>query len=489
MTATDTAAAAIAERDWTISVGGRALLATARADVEDPATGQVITTVPDCSPEDVDRVVRAAAEAQRAWGLLPARARGTKVREFAAALRANATELATLDAVDAGFTLPVMLADVEAAAILCEIMADHALALGGTTYPLSGNLHYSLNQPYGVVGRIIPFNHPLFFAAGKVAAPLVAGNTVVLKAPDQTPLTALRMAELAADVFGPDLCTVITGRGAVSGQALVQHPLVKRIGFIGAPETGRLIQREAAEAGVKYVSLELGGKNALIVMPDADLARAADSAVSGMNYTATAGQSCGSTSRLLLHESVAEQVLENVVEQVRAIRVGHPLAEGTQMGPVIDRKQYDKSVDTIGEATAAGAAVLAGGGRPDTVGPDGYYVAPTVLGRMNPDNPAAVREIFGPVLSVLTFRDEAEAVRIANQSEFGLTAGVWTSDVTRAHRMAAQLEAGYVWVNGSSRHYWGLPFGGLKGSGIGREESVDELLSYTETKAVTVVLD
>ena len=484
----DSARASV-DRPWQVLLGGRPVAAQARYEVEDPSTGRRLADVPDCSPEEVDRVVRAAAAAQRAWGRLPVRSRTAKVRAFADLLREHEEELARMDAVDAGFPLPVMRADVQAAITLLEIMCDHALTLGGSTYPLSGNLHYSLQEPYGVVARIVPFNHPIFFAASKVAAPLVAGNATVLKAPDQTPLSSLRMAELAAEVFGPDLCAVVSGRGATTGAALVRHPLIRRIGFIGAPDTGRLIQRQAAESGVKHVTLELGGKNALVVMPDADLERAIDSAVFGMNYTLTAGQSCGSTSRLLLHESVADEVVAGVVEQVAAIRVGHPLAEGTQMGPVISRAQYDKSLGAVAAALAAGGEVLVGGGRPDTVGEEGWYVAPTVLGNMTPDNPAAVEEIFGPVLSVLTFRDEAEAIEIANRTEYGLTAAVWTSDVTRAHRMVAQLEAGYVWVNGSARHYWGLPFGGVKASGVGREESVEELLSYSQTKAVTVVLE
>lgn len=480
--------ASVSDRDWNIRLGGRDLGVDAGYTVEDPSTGDALVEVPACSAEDVDRIVRAALEAQQTWGATPPRARAAKVREFAALLISHREELAVLDAIDGGHALPAMRRDVDSSAELLGVMADYALQLGGQTFPLSTNLHYTMQVPYGVVARIIPFNHPLFFAATKAGPALMAGNAVVIKTPDQTPLSGLRMAELAEQVFGPDLCAVISGRGATAGAALVEHPLIRRIGFTGAPHTGRRIQRDAAAAGIKHVTLELGGKNALVVMEDADLGKAAASAVSGMNFTATAGQSCGSTSRLLLHKSVADEVTAEVVRQVKEIRVGHPLASDTNMGPVIDEAQYRKALDAVSTAVREGADVLAGGGRPSTVDRDGWFVEPTVLAGVGVNDAAAQQEIFGPVLSVLTFDTEDDAVRIANATEYGLTAGVFTRDVQRAHRMAHRMEAGYVWINGSSQHYWGLPFGGTKSSGVGREESVEELLSYTETKAVTVVL-
>ncbi|BBZ18861.1 NAD/NADP-dependent betaine aldehyde dehydrogenase [Mycolicibacterium gadium] len=475
-------------RTWTLPLGDATLQGQSVYDVEDPCTGDVLTQVPDCSSEDVDRVVATAHAAQRDWALRTPRQRGTALRALATLMRDHSEELALLDAIDGGFPLPAMRDDVTWAADVLELMADDALDLGGRTIPLSANLHYTLQQPYGVVARIVPFNHPVLFAGSKIAAPLMAGNAVVLKAPDQTPLSAIRLAELAREVLPEGLFGVVTGHGATAGAALVAHPLVRRIGFIGSPGTGRHIQRLAAEHGVKYVTLELGGKNPMIVMPDADLEAAAKSAVVGMNFTTTAGQSCGSTSRLLLHEAIADEVIDLVVDQVAAIKVGDPLVDGTDMGPVIDQAQYSKSLRAIESGRAGGASVLTGGGRAQGVGSKGWYVAPTVLAGVAPQADVARDEIFGPVLSVLTVRDEAEAVEVANSVEFGLTAAVWTNDVSQAHRMAAGLDAGYVWINGSARHYWGLPFGGWKSSGVGSEESTEELLSYTQVKAVTVTV-
>ncbi|AII10980.1 aldehyde dehydrogenase family protein [Rhodococcus opacus] len=485
---TDTIDISAAHRSWAVLRNGAPMPASATYPIEDPSTGNKLTEVPDCSDAEVDELVRAAIVAQREWGALPPRQRAAKVREFGQVLREHREELALLDAIDAGFPLHMMRIDVDAAVELLDLFCDAALELGGRTIPVSNNLHFTTQQPYGVVARIGAFNHPFFFSASKVAAPLVAGNAVILKAPDQAPLSALRMAELAATVLPPNLCITISGRGSGAGRALVRHPEVRRIGFIGSPETGRLIQQEAAAVAVKNISLELGGKNAMIVMPDADLSRAAQAAVTGMNFTWTAGQSCGSTSRLLVHESIADELTAAVADIVAGIVVGHPLDPAAQMGPLISQMQYEKSLDAIASGVSSGAHIVAGGSRPTTIGDGGWFLSPTVLADVPWDSDVATNEIFGPVLSIITFRDEDEAITIANSVEYGLTGAIWTTDITRAHRMAQAIDAGYVLINGASRHYWGLPFGGVKSSGVGREESVEELISYSETKATTVVL-
>ncbi|MFD1237363.1 aldehyde dehydrogenase family protein [Pseudonocardia benzenivorans] len=489
-TRTRPASTTVADREWTLPIGGsfRPAEAGRTYEVECPATELALTKAPDASPADVDEAVRSAADGVAAWREVGVRERGQRLRALAEVIRAHADELAMLDALDSGNPVTAMYNDVEWGAEVLDLFADFASHLGGATIPASTqNLHYTRRSPFGVVARIVPFNHPIFFAASKVAAPLMAGNAVVLKPSDITPLSALRLGELAADILPPGVLSVVTGDGPAASSALVRHPLVRRIGFIGSDRVGRIIQRDAAEVGVKEISLELGGKNALIVCRDADLDAAATGIVNGMNFAWSQGQSCGSTSRVLLHSSVADQVLENVLAQVAAIPVGSPVDPATRMGPLASRAQYDKARCYVDIATGEGATVAYGGGRP--AGLDkGYFLEPTVLTGVRPGMRIEQEEVFGPVMSVLTFDELDDAVRIANGVQFGLTGSIWTRDVSTAVTLADRLDAGYVWVNGSSRHFWGMPFGGTKSSGIGREESIEELLSYTELKAVNVLV-
>jgi 2-formylbenzoate dehydrogenase len=481
------------ERDWGLFIGGKSVPSVSHDTYRkiSPTTELEIATVPDGGREDVDAAVTSAEGAFEAWSCRSPKQRGNALRAMSAVLRDNADELAALDAVDAGNPVTAMHNDVEWGAEMLEMFADWTRNLGGSTIPASTeHLHYTTRQPYGVVARIIPFNHPIFFAASKIAAPLAAGNTVVLKPAEVSPLSALRMGELFSDLLPAGVLSVVVGNGPEVGRALVRHPSVRRIGFIGGDSTGRAIQRDAAEVAVKDVSLELGGKNAMIICPDADLDRAAASAVAGMNFAVSSGQSCGSTSRLLVHESVAAGVVDAMVRLIGEIRIGDPLDPTTQMGPVATRAQYDKAMSYIGIGSSEGAALATGGRRPPSWGSDtGFFVEPTVFTGVEPASRLAQEEVFGPVLSVITWRTEEEAIGIANGVQFGLTGSVWTDDLKRAHRLARAMHTGYIWINGASRHFWGMPFGGVKSSGIGREESVEELLSYTELKTVNVFLD
>jgi len=486
------AVAAVGARDWRLAVGGRLRPADGGRtyDVECPATEARLAAAPDASAEDVDEAVRRAADAGSSWRALDVRERGRRLRALAEAVRAHAEELALLDALDSGNPLSAMRNDVSWGADVLDLFADYGSHLGGSTIPASpDNLHFTRRSPFGVVARIVPFNHPLFFAASKAAAPLMAGNTVVLKPSDITPLSALRLAEIADGILPPGVFSAVTSDGPTASSALVRHPLIRRIGFIGSDRVGRIIQRDAAEVGVKEISLELGGKNALIVCPDADLDAAATGIVNGMNFAWSEGQSCGSTSRVLLHASIADEVLELVRERVAAIRIGFPSDPETQMGPLASRAQYDKSRLYIDVALAEGATLFQGGQRPQGgTFERGHYLEPTIFTDVRPSMRIAQEEVFGPVMSVLTWTDLDDAVAIANGVDYGLTASVWTRDVSTALGLADRIQAGYVWINGSSRHFWGVPFGGTKSSGTGREESVEELLSYTELKAVNVLV-
>ncbi|SEK91792.1 Acyl-CoA reductase [Blastococcus sp. DSM 46786] len=456
-------------------------------EAENPATEEVIGTFPAGTAADVDAAVAAAAEAAPAWQALGWAERARLLRELAGALREERELLARLDTSDGGSPVTAMRADVDGAVKELEYFAGIASQTRGSTAPPdSGSLSYTLRQPYGVVGRIVPYNHPLKFAAGKCAAPLAAGNTVVLKPGEQTSLSALELARITGAILPPGVLNVVTGAGDVVGNRLVAHPDVPRIAFTGSVPTGRAVLHAAADE-IKHVSLELGGKNPVLVFPDADPERAARAAVAGMNIVRSTGQSCGSGTRLFVHDDVRGPFLDALHRRLDELRIGDPHDEETEVGPLSFRAHYERVTGLVETARREGATVAYGGDRP--AGLDrGYYLRPTVLTDLDDGMTVVREEIFGPVMAVLGWRDVDDVVRRANALPLGLTANIWTNDVSTAVRTAAAVEAGYVYVNGTGRRPTGMPFGGWKRSGLGQENGPEELVSYTREKAVTVTL-
>ncbi|MDA7948218.1 MAG: aldehyde dehydrogenase family protein [Hyphomicrobiaceae bacterium] len=464
--------------EWTAAGSGEAITTT------NPSNGETLGEVPLANEDDVDAAVAAAKAAFPGWAGTPLTKRAECLVKLADAIDAHAEQLALMDAVDSGNAYSGMLGDMTWTSDTFRYFAGLVLEIKGETLSREpGHLNMTLRQPYGVVAKINPFNHPFRFCAEKAAAPLAAGNTVVIKGPEQAPLSSLRLGELCEEIFPPGVVNIVTGDGK-TGSAMVRHKDVPRIGFVGSADTGRIIAREAAD-GLKQVTLELGGKNPIVIFPDADPKKAAAQAVKSMNMNRQ-GQSCSSTSRVLVHESLHDEVVNELVKAASAIPIGFPWLEGAEMGPIVSQQQYDRVMRYIGYGSEDGANLLTGGGAPDDDNlKNGYFVAPTVFDGVTPDMRIGQDEIFGPVMSVMTWSDFDEMIEIANGVMYGLTASIVTGDFATAMRAAERIDAGYVWINSGGR-YLGAPYGGWKQSGLGKEETFEELLSYTRVKNVNM---
>jgi acyl-CoA reductase-like NAD-dependent aldehyde dehydrogenase len=479
-------------RDYRMLIGGE-LCASHSGEVLDavnPATGELFARFPKGDERDIEEAVEAGLRAFPQWWATPPLERAARLECLADLITDHAEELTALDVIDNGSTVRQMRHDASTAAKQLRYFAGLVLEQRGDTFPVGHNrLNFSLRLPFGVVGRIIPFNHPMMFAAQKIGAPLVAGNAVVLKPSEHTSISALRLGELAQDVFPPGVLNIVTGLGSEAGAALVRHEKVRRIAFTGSAEIGRTIQAQAATHVVKTVTLELGGKNPLVVFPDADLDKAMDAAIRGMSFTFQ-GQSCGSTSRLLVHQSVHEEFVSRLAEKIDALRLGPPDDDSTDVGSIVNRGQYEKVVSYLEIAANEGLKLRAGGGPPlDPSLDNGMFIRPTLYGDVPAGSRLLREEIFGPILVAVPFADYDDAVRIANDVAYGLTASVFTASLSTALQFARDVEAGYVWVNDVGAHILGAPFGGVKDSGVGREENLAEILSYSQEKNVHVLFE
>jgi len=457
--------------------------------VVNPATEEVIAEVSSADKADVDLAVDAARAALSGpWSQLSARERGRLVRKLGERLMERADDVARLETLHNGKPISESRQiEIPAAAECFEYYGGWSDKVMGETIPVKGNhLTYTLREPVGVVAAIVPWNFPLLLAAWKVAPALACGNVVILKPASQTPLTALALAGLAVDVgFPPGVLNVITGAGALVGQALVEHPGIDKIAFTGDTSTGRSIMRGAADT-LKKITLELGGKSPNLVLGDADMDAAIRGATIGIFYGK--GEVCAAGSRLLVDRTIKDEFLGKLAARAKKMVPGDPLDPKTRYGAISSRKQLDTVLRYIDAGKTEGATLLTGGSRADIGTGKGYFVQPTVFTDVKPSMTISREEIFGPVLAAIDFADLDEAIATANDTPYGLAAGVWTRDIKKAHYVARRLQAGTVWVNTYNVYDTAAPFGGYKQSGFGREMSAHALEHYTQVKSVWVDL-
>jgi len=462
---------------WQASASGKTF------ETVNPSTGDVICRVAEGDKEDIDRAARAARAAlDGPWGRMNASGRGRLLNKLADAIEANLEELAALETLDNGKPIADSLgADLPLTLQCYRYYAGWADKNHGLTIPVDGNYFcYTRHEPVGVVGQIIPWNFPLLMQSWKWGPALACGNAVILKPAEQTPLTALRVAQLAQGVGFPDgVINVVPGFGPTAGAALSGHPDVDKIAFTGETTTGKIVMKAAADSNLKRVSLELGGKSPNVVFADADLDAAVEGAYFGLFFNQ--GQCCVAGSRLYVEDRVYDEFVHKMTAKAKARRVGDPFDPTTEQGPQVSQEQMDRILGYIAAGNAEGARRLSGGGR---VGDRGYFVEPTVFADVTDDMKIAREEIFGPVMSILRFKDADEVIARGNKSFYGLAAAVWTKDVKKAIRVSNALKAGTVWVNCYDVFDAAAPFGGFKMSGIGRELGVYALQLYTEVKTV-----
>jgi phenylacetaldehyde dehydrogenase len=471
---------------WTDAASGKTF------ETPNPATGETLARVAEGDAEDINRAVSAARRAfDGEWSRLTPSDRGRIIWRIGDLILEHAEELAQLESLDNGKPYAVALgADVPLAADLFHYMAGWATKINGQTIDISvpympgANFHsYTLREPIGVVGQIIPWNFPLLMAAWKLGPALTTGCTVVLKPAEQTPLTALRLAELIAEAGVPaGVVNVVPGFGETAGAALASHYGVDKVAFTGSTEVGKLIVAAAGATNLKKLTLELGGKSPNIVFDDAE-----DAAVEGAANAIffNHGQCCVAGSRLFVQAGKYDEVVDGVAEIAKSIKLGSGLDPTTQMGPLVSEEQFQRVSGFLESGRTDGATALAGGGRH---GDRGYFIEPTVLTNTRPDMKVVREEIFGPVVVAAPFTDLDEIAAVANDSEYGLGAGIWTRDISKAHALAKKLRAGTVWINCYNVFDASLPFGGYKQSGWGREMGAEVLNNYTEVKAVTTLL-